>query len=124
LGCAAALAVLDIIENESLCERATEVGSRLEESLRSLQVEYPDRIGDVRCMGAMVAMELVRDGDMRQPDPDLTKALSVGAAESGLILISCGVRGNVIRILAPLTIPFKQLEEGIGILHRTFTACV
>jgi len=124
LGCAAGLAVLEVIENESLCERAIELGRRLEESLRSLQAEYPDRIGDVRGKGAMVAMELVRDGDVDQPDPELTKALSAGAAESGLILISCGVRGNVIRILAPLTIPFDHLEEGIGILRRTFTACV
>ena len=124
LGCSAGLAVLDVIRKESLCERAAEVGSRLTQALRSLQAEFPDRIGDVRGMGAMVAMELVRDGDINQPDADLTRALSARAAELGLILISCGVRGNVIRILAPLTIPFEHLDEGIGIVKKTFADCV
>jgi len=124
LGCAAGLAVLDVIRKESLCERAAEVGRRLTQALRSLQAEFPDRIGDVRGMGAMVAMELVRDGDINQPDADLTRALSARAADLGLILISCGVRGNVIRILAPLTIPFEHLDEGIGIVKKTFADCV
>ena len=124
LGCAAGLAVLDVIRKESLCERAMEVGRRLTQALRSLQAEFPDRIGDVRGRGAMVAMELVRDGDINQPDADLTRALSARAAELGLILISCGVRGNVIRILAPLTIPFEHLDEGIGIVKKTFADCV
>ena len=123
LGCAAGLAVLDIIDKESLCERSTEVGKRLMDALHRLQSEYPDRIGDVRGKGAMVAMELVRDGDVNQPDAELTRALSVRAAELGLILISCGVRGNVIRILAPLTIPFEHLDEGIGILEQAFSDC-
>ena len=124
LGCAAGLAVLDVIEKESLVERANNVGSRLQQGLLSLQAEYPDRIGDVRGMGAMIAMELVRNGDVNQPDPDLAKALSAAAAESGLILISCGVRGNVIRILAPLTIPFEQVDEGLQILQKVFKASV
>jgi 4-aminobutyrate aminotransferase-like enzyme len=67
---------------------------------------------------------LVRDGDVNQPDAALTKALSVKACELGLILISCGVRGNVIRILAPLTIPFEQVDEGLDILAEAFAACV
>ena len=124
LGCAAGLAVLDVIRKESLCERAAEVGSRLTQALRNLKAEFPDRIGDVRGRGAMVAMELVRDGDVNQPDADLTRALSARAAELGLILISCGVRGNVIRILAPLTIPFEHLDEGIGIVKKAFADCV
>lgn len=124
LGCAAALAVLEVIENESLCERAEQVGARLEAGLHELQNVHPDRIGDVRRKGAMVAIELVRDGDVNQPDAALTKALSVKACELGLILISCGVRGNVIRILAPLTIPFEQVDEGLDILAEAFAACV
>jgi len=124
LGCTAGLAVLDVIEKESLVERANDVGSRLQQGLLSLQAEYPDRIGDVRGMGAMIAMELVRNGDVNEPDPDLAKALSAAAAESGLILISCGVRGNVIRILAPLTIPFEQVDEGLQILQKVFKASV
>jgi len=124
LGCAAALAVLEVIENESLCERAEKVGQRLEAGLHELQNVYVDRIGDVRRKGAMVAIELVRNGDVSQPDAALTKALSVKACELGLILISCGVRGNVIRILTPLTIPMEQVDEGLDILAEAFAACV
>jgi 4-aminobutyrate aminotransferase/(S)-3-amino-2-methylpropionate transaminase len=123
LGCAAGLAVLEVIDKESLCERSAEVGRRLMDALRRLQAEYPDRVGDVRGRGAMVAMELVRGGDVNQPDAELTKALSARAAELGLILISCGVRGNVIRVLAPLTIPFEHLDEGIAILEKAFSDC-
>ena len=124
LGCAAGLAVLEVIEKESLCDRAEQVGARLEAGLTALQRVHPDRIGDVRRTGAMVAIELIIDGDVSKPDAVLTKALSVKAAEHGLILISCGVRGNVIRILAPLTIPFKQVDEGLEILAASFAACL
>jgi len=124
LGCAAGLAVLDVIEKESLCERANVIGEKLNAGLRRLQADHPDRIGDVRGKGAMVAMELVKNGDVNQPDPELTKALPGKAAASGLLVISCGVRANVIRILAPLTIPFEQLEEGMAILSASFKACL
>ena len=80
-------------------------------------------VGDVRGLGAMVAMELVSDGDVNRPDPGLTRAVCGKAAESGLILLSCGVRGNVVRILTPLTIPSKHLEEGLDILRDSFAAC-
>ena len=124
LGCAAALAVLDIIQRDSLCERAVEYGNRIEAGLRRLQADYPELIGDVRGLGAMVAMELISHGDAKRPNPDLAKAVTVKAAELGLILLSCGVRGNVIRILVPLTIKSKHLEEGLGILGEAFEACV
>jgi 4-aminobutyrate aminotransferase/(S)-3-amino-2-methylpropionate transaminase len=124
LGCAAALAVLDVIEEEGLCARALEVGDRLVAGLERLRVKYPDCVGDIRALGAMVAMELVIDGDAGKPDAVLTKALCSKAVESGLILLSCGVRGNVIRILAPLTIDMGHLEEGLGILEAAFEACV
>lgn len=124
LGCVAGLAVLEVIENEGLVQRAVEVGRRLTTGLRELQAQYPNRIGDVRGKGAMVAMELIREGDAGQPDPELTKAVSGKAAELGLIIISCGVRANVIRILTPLTIPFEQIDEGLDILAEAFEACV
>ncbi len=124
LACAAGLAVLDVIEREALCERAIEIGEKLQASLGRLQLEYPDRIGDIRGKGAMVAMELVNNGDVTQPDSVLTKTLLDQAAKSGLLLLSCGVRGNVIRILTPLTIPMNQLEEGLNTLTTTFKACV
>jgi 4-aminobutyrate aminotransferase/(S)-3-amino-2-methylpropionate transaminase len=124
LGCAAGLAVLDIIEREGLCERALRVGERLVAGLEDLRDNHPDRVGDIRALGAMVAMELVIDGDADKPDAALTKALCTKAVDSGLILLSCGVRGNVIRILAPLTIPMEQVDEGLGILRSAFDACV
>ncbi len=124
LGCAAGLAVLDIIEREGLCERALRVGERLVAGLEDLRETYPDRVGDIRALGAMVAMELVTNGDAARPDAALAKVLCTKAVESGLILLSCGVRGNVIRILAPLTIPMEQVDEGLGILRSAFDACV
>ena len=120
LGCVAGLAVLDVIEEEDLCNRAIESGNRLKAGLSRLQADYPDRIGDIRGPGAMVAMELIQEGDASIPDPELTKALVSKAAENGLILLSCGVRGNVIRILVPLTITDEQLGEGLDILERCF----
>ena len=124
LGCAAGLAVLDVIEEENLCDRATEAGNRLQAGLRRIQADFPDRVGDVRGLGAMVAMELIKDGDAQQPDPELTKALVSRAAENGLILLSCGVRGNVIRILVPLTIGDAELGEGLELLEKSFRECV
>jgi len=124
LGCAAGLAVLDVIEREGLCERALRVGERLVAGLEGLRADHPDRVGDIRALGAMVAMELVTEGDAAKPDAALAKALCNKAVESGLILLSCGVRGNVIRILAPLTIPMEQVDEGLGILRSAFDACV
>jgi len=124
LGCAAGLASLGVIERENLCQRSLEVGERLKQGLEDLQAKYPDRIGDVRGPGAMVAMELVQNGDVKQPDADLTKKLVAAAAENGLLLLSCGVRSNVIRILAPLTIPMEHLDEGLAILQQQFEACL
>jgi 4-aminobutyrate aminotransferase/(S)-3-amino-2-methylpropionate transaminase len=123
LGCSAALAALGVIEREGLCDRANEVGRRIRAELDALQSRFPDRIGDVRGRGAMLAMELVKGGDAARPDADLTKAVVSEAARRGLLLLSCGVRGNVIRILAPLTIPFEHLDEGLGLLDDTFAAC-
>ena len=123
LGCSAALAALGVIEREGLCDRANEVGRRIRAGLAALQSRFPDRIGDVRGRGAMLAMELVKGGDAMWPDADLTRAVVAEAARRGLLLLSCGVRGNVIRILAPLTIPFEHLDEGLGLLADTFAAC-
>lgn len=118
VACAAALAVLDVIEEEQLCERAERIGQQLADRLRGLQEQFPAQVGEIRQIGAMVAMELVKDGDARQPNPELTKAIVAGAASNGLILLSCGVRGNVIRFLPPLTIQESVLEEGLDILSN------
>jgi 4-aminobutyrate aminotransferase/(S)-3-amino-2-methylpropionate transaminase len=124
LGCAAGLAVLEVIEQEGLCKRAEQLGARLVAGLEALRAEFPDRLGDIRALGAMVAVELVTEGDASKPDAALTKAVCNRAVEAGLILLSCGVRGNVIRILAPLTIDMEHVDEGLGILTDVFRACV
>jgi 4-aminobutyrate aminotransferase/(S)-3-amino-2-methylpropionate transaminase len=84
-------------------------------ALRELQREIP-AIGQVRGLGAMIAMELVRDGDPHAPDVDLTRALVKRAAEKGLVILSCGVYGNVIRFLAPLTASDAIVREGLAIV--------
>jgi 4-aminobutyrate aminotransferase/(S)-3-amino-2-methylpropionate transaminase len=116
LACAAAHAVLDVIAQEHLLERAQHCGALLMNSLRALQRKYP-QIGEVRGLGAMVAMELVRNGRANEPDADLTRALVQAAARRGLVILSCGVYSNAIRFLAPLTISDALLSEGLGILE-------
>ncbi len=116
LGCAAGLAVLDVIETEKLCARAERLGSTLLARLSDLQTRW-SCIGDVRGLGAMVAMELVKDRCADAPDADLAKALVQAAGRRGLVLLSCGIYGNVIRFLTPLTIPDGILAEGLAILE-------
>jgi 4-aminobutyrate aminotransferase/(S)-3-amino-2-methylpropionate transaminase len=115
LACAAALAVLEVIEEERLCERALAIGNRMTGTLRAAAADFP-AIGEVRGLGAMVAMELVRGGDSRAPDADLAKALTRRAADRGLVLLSCGIHGNVIRFLVPLTASDAIVDEGLGIV--------
>ena len=118
IACSAALAVMDVIEEEGLVSRANEVGERFVSRIRSLQTQYPGAIGDVRQVGAMIAMELVQDGDANQPADGLTRELVQDAAQRGLILLSCGVRGNVIRFLPALTISDGLIEEGLDIVAK------
>jgi len=112
---AAAHAVLDVIEAEGLCQRAASVGDKMRTRLQSLAKELPC-IGDVRGLGAMVAFELVKDPKTKEPDADLTAAILTHAETRGLILLSCGTALNVVRLLAPLTIPDNVLNEGLDIL--------
>jgi 4-aminobutyrate aminotransferase/4-aminobutyrate aminotransferase/(S)-3-amino-2-methylpropionate transaminase len=112
---AAAHAVLDVIESEDLCGRAARVGQKMQSRLQSLAKEHPC-IGDVRGLGAMVAFELVKNPATKEPDPELTASILAHAEKRGLILLSCGTEANVVRLLAPLTIPDAVLEEGLNIL--------
>lgn len=114
LACAAALAVLDIFEQERVLEQAEALGQRLQAHLRGLQARYP-RVGDVRGLGAMLAIELVRDAASREPDPELADRMLVAARERGLILLKAGLYGNVVRILVPLTIDEPTLARGLAI---------
>jgi 4-aminobutyrate aminotransferase/(S)-3-amino-2-methylpropionate transaminase len=116
LGCAAGLAVLEVIETEQLCARAERLGATLQARLRDLQTRWPC-IGEVRGVGAMVAMELVKDRRADAPDAELTRALVQAAGRRGLVLLSCGVYSNVIRFLMPLTIPDALFAEGLAILE-------
>lgn len=112
IGCAAGHAVLDIIEEESLCERALEIGDRIKSVGEALR-QSDTGIGDVRGRGAMSAIEFVKDGDPDRPDADRTRQIVTEARDRGLILLSCGVRGNVIRFLPALTIPKDVLARGL-----------
>ena len=118
LACAAALAVLDVIEEEQLCERARKLGTLIMTRLKAMQAKSP-AIGEVRGLGSMIAMELVKNRRPDQPDADLTRALVQAAAARGLIILSCGVYGNVIRLLAPLTISEALLNEGLDVLEAS-----
>jgi 4-aminobutyrate aminotransferase/4-aminobutyrate aminotransferase/(S)-3-amino-2-methylpropionate transaminase len=112
---AAAQAVLDVIASEGLCARALRIGQKMSSRLEALAKELPC-IGDVRGLGAMVALELVKDPKTREPDPETTAAVLAHAEKRGLILLSCGTSANVVRLLAPLTIPDALLEEGLTAL--------
>ncbi len=114
LACAAALAVMRAFDEEALLERSRQLGEQLMQRLRALQREHP-RIADVRGLGAMVAFELF--DDRGQPDAASTSALVARAAERGLLLLSCGSHGNVVRILVPITAAPALIEEGMAILQ-------
>ncbi|MDO9494399.1 MAG: aminotransferase class III-fold pyridoxal phosphate-dependent enzyme, partial [Nocardioides sp.] len=116
LACAAALAAIETIEAEGLVARAREIGSLMLERLLSLQSRDP-RIGDVRGRGAMIAVELVEaGGDV--PDPALTKALATAAHQQGVIVLTCGTYGNVLRFLPPLSISDELLHDGLDVLEN------
>lgn len=116
IACAAANAVIDIIREEKLTDKALAIGELLSGRLKTLQAQYPKLIGDVRNLGAMVAFELVKEGDAKQANPELTKAIISKATEKGLILLSCGPRGNIIRMLPALTAEPAILDEAMDII--------
>jgi 4-aminobutyrate aminotransferase / (S)-3-amino-2-methylpropionate transaminase / 5-aminovalerate transaminase len=116
LGCAAALAVLEVIEQEALRSRAQEIGARLVACFEALRTESNNTtIGDIRGLGAMIGIELVADAESRQPATALTSRLIEDAAINGLLLASSGRFQNVIRVLAPLTLSDDIMDEALGI---------
>jgi len=116
LACAAALAVLDAMAKEKLAERGAVIGERIGARFRKWQDTVPE-IGDVRGLGAMVAMELVKDRATREPAKELTGKLQAEALKRGVILLSAGTLGNVIRVLVPLTVEDAVLEEGLAVME-------
>jgi 4-aminobutyrate aminotransferase / (S)-3-amino-2-methylpropionate transaminase / 5-aminovalerate transaminase len=117
VACAAALAVLDVFDEERIFERAEKIGETIGATLDALATRHPD-IAEVRRLGAMIAIELCESGDPGRPATELTKRLTARARELGLILLSCGVYGNVIRILVPITAEDAVIDEGLEILAR------
>ncbi|MDR0809634.1 MAG: 4-aminobutyrate--2-oxoglutarate transaminase [Gemmobacter sp.] len=120
LGIAAAHAVLDVIEEERLCDRANELGSRLKQKLEAIRAVTPE-ISDIRGPGFMVAVEFANPAS-KAPDADFTNRVKNEAQKRGLILLTCGVYGNVVRFLAPITIPDAIFTEAMGILEESVAA--
>lgn len=120
VGVAAGIAVLDVIEKENLLERANVLGKRLMDRLNTMAKKNRfSCIGEVRGLGAMIAVELVKDRHTMEPDAELTKKVTAKAAENGLILLSCGVYSNVLRILVPLTASDKLVDEGLDTIEKS-----
>jgi 4-aminobutyrate aminotransferase/(S)-3-amino-2-methylpropionate transaminase len=118
LACRAALAVLDKIEREDLCARAKEIGQKVIECFLDLERRFPI-IGDVRGIGAMCALELVTDRKERAPAKEATEHFTKRALQKGLLTITAGTFGNVIRTLMPLIIADAELDEGLKIMEQT-----
>ena len=119
IACAAALAVMQVFEEEQLLARSRAVGERLVAGLKAIQSKHK-AIGDVRALGAMIAVELFEGGDVHKPNAALTAQVVAKARDKGLILLSCGSYGNVLRVLVPLTAPDAQLDRGLAIIAECF----
>ncbi len=125
VACAAALAVLDVIEEEGLCERADLIGARMKTRLEAMSRRNDlAPIAAIRGPGAMIGFEVVKDRGGVEPDPEATKRLTAKALDHGLILLSCGVYANTIRLLMPLTISDHLLEEGLDCLEAALRDAV
>ena len=125
IACVAALAVIEAIKDEDLVMRSAKIGTIFKKRLTALQTKYPDVIGDIRCdRGAMMAIELVKNGDANQPNPELTAKLVPEAYSRGLVVLKCGVRGNAFRFLPALNISNTLINEGLDILEASFGACI
>ena len=109
---AAALAVLDVFEEENLVERAGQIGDTIRGRMQTWQQRW-DAIGDVRGLGAMLAIELVHDRDTKDPAPELATKVVEAASERGLLLLKSGIYSNCIRVLVPLVISDAELDEAL-----------
>jgi 4-aminobutyrate aminotransferase/(S)-3-amino-2-methylpropionate transaminase len=118
---AAALAVLDVFEEEGLLERSQQIGERIRERMVAWQERF-DAIGDVRGLGAMLAIEFVRDRGTKEPDPELAAAVAGAAAERGLLLLKSGIYSNCIRVLCPLVLTDAELDEALEVWEDSLEA--
>jgi 4-aminobutyrate aminotransferase / (S)-3-amino-2-methylpropionate transaminase / 5-aminovalerate transaminase len=111
---AAALAVLDVFEDESLVERAVQIGETIRGRMQAWQQRW-DAIGDVRGLGAMLAIELVHDRGTKDPAPEVATAVVEAASERGLLLLKSGIYSNCIRVLVPLVVSDGELDEALAV---------
>jgi len=123
LACAAALKVIEIMERDNMEERATQIGKTVVDRYNRMKEKY-GVIGDVRGLGAMIGLELVKDDGKNTPDPELTLNVIKGCAKRGLLIENAGTYGNVLRFLAPLVITDKQLEAGLDILEEALAEAI
>jgi 4-aminobutyrate aminotransferase len=121
LACAAALAVLDEVDSPAFRARAEELGDALRSGLEALASRL-HTVGEVRGLGPMLALELVRDRATKEPAPELASATTAAARERGLVLLSCGFYGNVVRVLAPLVLSDEDLARGLDILEESLVS--
>jgi 4-aminobutyrate aminotransferase/(S)-3-amino-2-methylpropionate transaminase len=117
LGCVAALQVIEMLQEEKLVERANVIGQIAFNRFKELQKKY-EMIGDVRGLGAMVAVEFVKDSVTKEPNKELTASILKECHQRGVILMSAGIYGNVIRLLSPLVITNEQLEEALEVIEE------
>jgi 4-aminobutyrate aminotransferase / (S)-3-amino-2-methylpropionate transaminase / 5-aminovalerate transaminase len=120
VGCAAALAVIDVFEEENLLEKSELLGNKLEVKLKEL-AEKHEYVGDIRRLGAMVGCEIVEDRSSKKPNKAKTAEIVKYANENGLLLLSAGIKGNIIRFLTPLVITDEELAKGLAILEKAFS---
>ena len=120
---AAALAVLDVISEEDLCARATVLGDQMRERMLAWQRRFP-QIGDVRGLGAMLAIELVEDPQTKTPAPALASAVTDEAVKRGLLLLKSGIYSNCIRVLTPLILSDAELEEALAVWEEALEAAL
>jgi 4-aminobutyrate aminotransferase/(S)-3-amino-2-methylpropionate transaminase len=118
---AAALAVLDVFEEEALLDRAQRIGEVVRGRMKAWQERFP-QIGDVRGLGAMLAIELVRDPSTKEPAPELASRVAEEAAQRGLLLLKAGVHSNCIRVLCPLVITDAELHEALDAWEEALEA--
>ncbi len=120
VACAAALGAIDAIEEDNLLERSIEIGERVTDRFKEMATKNTlNCIGDVRNLGGMIAVELVKDRETREPATELTGKVLIRSLEKGLVVISCGVYGNAIRVLVPLTASEATIDQGLDIIESS-----
>lgn len=119
LSCAASLAAIEVMDTEDLAGRARQIGDILGRRLAELADAFP-QVGEVRGRGAMMAIELVAADGSKRPDAALAKAVVAGCARRGVVMLSCGSYGNVIRMLPPLVTAFDLVEDAMDVLAEAF----